>query len=390
MKAFFERNQVWIWISFAVLLSAIIALQAVSLGEKYFGDAGPYHVYNNYDIFAESFDQLMKGGNLYTPHPESHWDIYKYTPTFSLFFGLFRYFPDFVGILFWNLLNAVVLLLALRPFVSEKIRLSLVVLIFILPELVTSLQNFQSNALIAGLILLAFQFLEKSKVISAVWMIALAVFIKPFALAAFVLFIFYPGKWKALGAAVSLMLVLFFLPVVVTGFDALIDHYKNWIQMLKSDRDASTGISALGFLKATSGKEISGSLVLGFGLLIFLSPLLRFRLYSTHRFRLLMLASVLIWIVIFNHKAESPTFIIAATGIAIWFAGTSKSAIKWSALAFAFVLTCLSATDLFPSYVRENVINPYNLKVLPCLVIWLMILFEMLRIRISDPMPRNA
>ena len=42
-------------------------------------------------------------------------------------------------------------------------------------------------------------------------------------------------------------------------------------------------------------------------------------------------------------------------------------------LIFAFILTSLSPTDLFPRFIRNEVIVPYALKVLPCIVIWLRI-----------------
>src|ERR1700743_2195907 len=45
--------------------------------------------YNNYIIFKNSFFHLISGKNLYTIYPFEQWDYFKYTPTFSLFMGLF-------------------------------------------------------------------------------------------------------------------------------------------------------------------------------------------------------------------------------------------------------------------------------------------------------------
>ncbi len=48
-------------------------------------------------------------------------------------------------------------------------------------------------------------------------------------------------------------------------------------------------------------------------------------------------------------------------------------------MVFAFVLTSMSASDLFPAFVRKEIVRPYALKALPCFVIWLKLVYEMCR-----------
>jgi hypothetical protein len=91
-----------------------------------------------------------------------------------------------------------------------------------------------------------------------------------------------------------------------------------------------------------------------------------------------MLASLLIWVVIFNHKAESPTFIIAMCGVSLWFFSVP---FRWDNLVLfvmAFVFTSLSPTDIFPKYKRESFVIPYVLKAFPCILIWIKIQYEMM------------
>ena len=89
--------------------------------------------------------------------------------------------------------------------------------------------------------------------------------------------------------------------------------------------------------------------------------------------------------IIFNHKAESPTYIIAMTGVAVWIACQKMKVENLVLLVFALVFTSLSPTDLFPAYIREHYVRPYNLKVLPCVLIWLKITYDLLFFRNEKP-----
>jgi hypothetical protein len=80
--------------------------------------------------------------------------------------------------------------------------------------------------------------------------------------------------------------------------------------------------------------------------------------------------------VIFNHKAESPTFIIATAGIFLWFFISRKSVTNLVLLMVAVVFTSLAATDLFPAFVRDRIFEPYVVKVVPCILVWVKILAD--------------
>jgi len=85
----------------------------------------------------------------------------------------------------------------------------------------------------------------------------------------------------------------------------------------------------------------------------------------------------LIWIVIFNHKAESPTYIIALSGVAIWYFSKEKNVVNLALLFLAFFLTSLAVTDIFPKVLREKIIIPYMVKAVPCIIIWLKITYDL-------------
>src|ERR1700688_1098158 len=75
----------------ASIQSYLGSLHPSGLGEKV------YHGYNNYILFKNSFFHLIQGKDLYISYPDEQWDLYKYSPTFSLFFGFFSFLPDFIG-----------------------------------------------------------------------------------------------------------------------------------------------------------------------------------------------------------------------------------------------------------------------------------------------------
>ncbi|GGE71268.1 hypothetical protein GCM10011413_42560 [Pedobacter psychrotolerans] len=116
------------------------------------------------------------------------------------------------------------------------------------------------------------------------------------------------------------------------------------------------------------------------GLILFALPYLRISQYKHLAFRLMLLASTLIFTVIFSSGSESPTYIIAFAGVAVWFIVQQTPKSKWviALFVFAFCLTSLSPTDLFPRAVKEF-IRLYSLKALPCMIIWFAIIYQMMK-----------
>ncbi|MDE3145190.1 MAG: hypothetical protein KGL19_13615, partial [Bacteroidota bacterium] len=100
---------------------------------------------------------------------------------------------------------------------------------------------------------------------------------------------------------------------------------------------------------------------------------LRYQYFSDTRFRLYLLASVLITTVIYTTSAESPTYIIAFPAVCIWYVLQQKT--KWvnAIFIFALLLTSFSYSDLFTPWLRENIIRPYALKALPGFFLWIII-----------------
>ena len=212
-----------------------------------------YTHYNNYIIFKQSFLHLIANQNLYTWHLEEHWDLFKYSPTFALFFGLFAYWPDAIGLSLWNLLNALCLFFAIKQLPRIGTKEKVFVLLFLVVELVISLQNSQSNALIAGLIILAFVLLENHRYFLATLCIAATVYIKIFGLLAIVLFLFYPRKQKLFFYTFFWFVLLTLLPLILISLPQLKLLYSSWFDLLVNDHSVEYGISVLGWLMPSGG-----------------------------------------------------------------------------------------------------------------------------------------
>jgi hypothetical protein len=238
--------------------------------------------------------------------------------------------------------------------------------------------------MIVGLIILAYLALEKKNIAIATLLVVSTIFIKLFGIVALVMFLFYPNKLKSGLYIVFWTLLIGVLPLVVIPFDDLMFLYKSWLGLLQNDHGTLMKFSVMGILQTWFGVNANyKAVILLIGMVTFCIPLIRWKVYSVPRFKLLYLASVLIWVIIFNHMAESATFIIAVTGVSIWyFTKQSPSKLDTFLIILTLLLTILSPTDIYPKSLRDNFFIPYTLKVLPCILVWIKINYELLTLKI--------
>ena len=171
--------------------------------------------------------------------------------------------------------------------------------------------------------------------------------------------------------------------------DFIIQSYYDWYERLLAKnkenilRNDMQDISLMGMIRKISGNLnlpnlpfiLSGMFLMG---LCFL----RISMYKVEKFRLLLLSSVLIFTVIFSTGSESPTYIIAFIGFALWFVLIKKiNYFHVFLLIFTLAVSSFSPSDLFPAYLREHFVKPYALKALPLVIIWLLIIYEMLSMK---------
>jgi hypothetical protein len=334
--------------------------------------------YNNYLMFTMPFGWMLEGKTLYEYRVFLFEDLYKYSPTFAYLMGAFHPLPIGVGVVLWNLLNTLVLLVGtLRFLEGESERTKRAVLLIVFLEGLISAQNIQSNNLILGLMLLGLSDLRRERVVRAALWMSLCVVIKFYGAAVAIFFIFYPKKVKFLCSMAGWTLLLALLPLGVLSFDSLVSEYQRWLEVAATSK-LKQQVSVMGILESWLGLKVNFEAValVGFGL--FVLPFVRMNLWQNTRYQRLMLAYLLTFIIIFNKSAESPTYVYAVMGVALWFvAQRQPTRFDWVLLLLVVVGTSLTPSDLFPRSFRQSVLVPYNIKALPVVLVWLRLQWEL-------------
>ena len=377
----------WLLLAGYLLLASIAAVQQWSLHRP----EDPYTHYNNYIIFRQAYEHLVRGDDIYVQYLAEHWDYFRYSPSFAVAFGALAWMPDVAGLLLWNTLNAAVLFLAFwtlttGAFRDERLRAAAGW--FVAIEMMTALQNAQSNVLIAGLLILAFTALEHRRAAVATLLLVAAAFIKPFALVGFSLCFFSAQRKPMIQWSLTWTALIAALPLVVVTPTQLVELYASWWQLLSMDFGDSAGLSVMGWLASWFQLTPPTVVVDLAGAGLFCWPL-ALGVFDGERsrdagYRLLMLANVLVWVVIFNHKAESSTYIIAMCGVALWLFAQQQTWSNVVLAALALIFTSLSPTDVFPRSLAATILDPYAIKAVPCILIWLKITGDLVLRTASD------
>ena len=342
------------------------------------------NIHNNYFVYKYNFINVITKHNLYLPQPAHYFDLNHYGPIFAFVIAPFALMPDSIGVILWVMFNAFILMKAIQllPF-SENTKLY--ALLLCAHELMTSAANVQSNPLIAALIVFSFVFIKREKDFWAALMIALGLFIKLYGVVGLAFFFFSDNKLKLIGGLIFWSLVLFTLPMIISSPAFIVQTYHDWYADLIYKNNLNTlstreDVSVMGMIRKMLFPQLKNILVIVPAILLFCLGYIRKSLFKNVNYQLLILSSTLIFTVIFSTGSESPTYIIAFTGVAIWFLNAEKPLNKLDIvlLIFAMVLTSFSPSDLFPRYLKTNYVIPYALKALPCFLIWLKIVYETL------------
>ena len=293
----------------------------------------PPYAYPVFPIFRASFGHLLAGQNLYADYAVG--DLFKYSPTFALLFAPLAALPFAPSLLLWNALNGLMLWHAVTRVLPP--RQAAIALALLAPEFFVAAQASQSNALVASLIILAFAGIERRWSLGPAVAIALGAMIKIFPLAALSFGIFATSRRRLTICFVCCIGALVLLPLIVTSPASLLAQYRSWA-VLESSDVLARGDSVMGLIASYGGGSWSNWPVQASGTAILLLPLmLSRRAWSERDFRRLFLCSVLAYLVLFNPQAERQSYIIAATGLVIWYAAGPRGTIRTVMVALALV-----------------------------------------------------
>ena len=331
----------------------------------------------NFEIFRAASHHLVNGKDLYAHYPDQLQDQFKYSPTFALLFAPFAWLPWPVALFLWNALNALVLFVAVERVLPQ--RQAMLALGLLLPEVLRSMQNAQSNALVAGLVILTYAALERGRTWRAALAVAVGACVKIFPLAALTFAIPRRRGLRAGLETAAAGIGLLLLPLIVTPPATLVAQYRSWHAIETLDT-TQRWFSVMELAHRITGADLANWPMQLAGTLVLLAPLaLRRARWDDARFRLLYLCSVLLYLSLFNHQAERASFVIAFTGITLWFASEPRATWRTTLFGIALVAISLMSTLIpLPTSLRTPGVVLLRLAV-PTLVVWIAIQRELWR-----------
>lgn len=341
--------------------------------------------HNNYIIYKHNFLNLIHQQSLFGPEPQYYFDLNHYGPVFGLIIAPFALLPNQIGVVLWVMFLAYILFYSIIKLPLNDFQKTIILLLNV-NSMMGSSGNVQVNPLIVALVIFSFIFIKNKQDFWAALMIMLGTAIKLYGIVGLAFFFFSDNKIKLVLSLVFWSAVLFVLPMLVSSPAYILKTYHDWYPDLLAKNANNLfsirgNVSVMGMIsKIFLIKNLSNMLVLAPGLLLFGVSVFRIKYWRNTQYQLLLLASTLLFTILFSTGSEPPTYIIAFIGVSIWYVNLKRPITGYERflLIFALVLTNFSPSDLFPRYLRDKYVIPYALIALPCLLIWLKIIYEML------------
>ena len=377
------------------LLSNRYTLLAVWLLLSVAGILKYHRSYNNFLIFRGVFWHTVQGTSLYEAYPTEYWDVNHYGPLFSLVIAPFAILPEWVGMLFWLLFLTGWLYAAIRwSGLTEKQQIFSYW--FCSMALLTALFMQQFNIAITAMLLSSFYFIEKEDDKWAAFFIILGTFVKIYGIVGLAFFFFSRHKLHLSLWLVIWSVILFCLPMVISSPSYIIGQYVEWFHCLlekntENIHSFAQNISLLGLVHRTTGCMAYSNLWLIVpGMLLFALPYLRRSQYRNLAFRETILASVLLFVILFSTGSESSGYIIALMGACIWYTAAPWKRGKWAVvlMVFVFILSGMGNSDLIPKTIRHDYIQTYALRALPVSILWLWLCYELYVKDYAEPLKK--
>ena len=340
--------------------------------------------HNNFLIFKGVYWHTVNGTSLYAAYPSEYSDVNHYGPLFSLIIAPFALLPEWAGMLLWLLFLSGWLFAAIY---WSGLRKSQQVYIYWFCgfTLLTALFMQQFNIAIAAIILSSFFLIDKEHEGWAAFFIVLGTLVKLYGIVGLAFFFFSRHKLRLTLWLAVWSVILFLAPMAISSPDYIIGQYHEWFTCLveKNTHNLNSfaqNISLLGFVRRTTGHADYSDLWLIIpGMALFALPYLRFSQYKNLAFRETILASVLLFVILFSTGSEASGYVIALLGVCIWYTAAPWKRGKWAIalMIFVFILSGMGNCDLIPKTIRHDYIQTYALRALPISIVWLWLCYEL-------------
>jgi hypothetical protein len=367
---------------YRIIFVIYIVVAAITAYSKYKRGTGGY---NNYLIFKGVFTNTLQERNIFLQYPDLYFDSNHYGIFFSLLIAPFAMMPDGFGAVLWNVASTLVFLYAVYKLPFSDAKKSFFAWLC-LQEFITAATYFQFNIILTGLLILSAVYIYERKETQSAFTILIGTFVKIYGIVGLSAFFFIKNKSKFILSFVAIALLFFVLPMLISSIEFGLQSYFDWYTSLsgKNLENQALGTrqdySLMGVVRRILGNsEISNLIFLIPGFLLFMLPYLRIKQFKFLPFQLMILASTLMFVVLFSSGSESPTYIIAVSGVVIWFLMQKKwTKVDIGLLIFVMIFTCFAFSDLFPKSIKEEVFIKYSTKAIPCIIIWFRVMYELL------------
>lgn len=367
---------------YRIIFVIYIIIAAISAFSKYNRGVGNY---NNYLIFKNVFLNTLQEKNIYLPYPDLFFDTNHYGVFFSLLIAPFAMMPDWLGCILWNVAVTMVFLYAIYKFPFSDRKKSFFAWLC-LQEFITAAVSYQFNIALTGIIMLSAIYIYERKETQSAFAILIGTFVKIYGIVGLSAFFFIKNKLRFIISLIVIAVLFFLLPMIISSPKFGLQSYFDWYTSL-SEKNLSNQVlgnrqdySLMGVVRRIlQDASISNLVFLIPGFILFMTPYLRISQYKNLSFQMMILASTLLFVVLFSSGSEGPTYIIAVAGVMIWFLMQKTiSRLDIGILIFVMIFTCFAFSDLFPKSIKEDVFVKYSTKAIPCIVVWFRVMYELL------------
>ena len=341
--------------------------------------------YNNFLVFRGVFDHLFSSLPLYEAYPLEYGDLNHYGPVFGFIIAPFAMLPVWLGLSLWCLCLSLSLYWAVRRLPLPVVLTSLI-LWLVLNDFYGADFKQQFNIAVAALVVGAFVMIEKRREGWAALFIVIGTFVKIYGIVGLAFFFFVRRKWRFVGYMALWSAVALLLPLLFVSPEYLWAQYQAWyVDIAQKNAEnmfcVYTNISLVGAVRKISGSTAySDLLIIVPAMLMFLVSYLRIGQYKYLGYRLTILASLLLFVVLFSSGSEVSGYVIASLGVGIWWVTLSPPRRGWLEwLLLALVLFASFSYNLLPTKFYRGVFMAYALRSLPFAAVWLHCIWRLWR-----------
>jgi hypothetical protein len=178
--------------------------------------------------------------------------------------------------------------------------------------------------------------------------------------------------------------------LLIISPDALAVQYHSW-GALERREAGLVGSSAMEIFRSAGINWPVWTFQLIGSAIILAVLILRMPDWKDRTLRLQFLGFVMVFCVVFNHRAERQSAVIALCGMVIWYLASPSPRAVWRTALFTIVyfLVAVSGTELVPESIK-HVLAPQARFSIPLTFLWLVMLGELTLMRNDRPAVTEA